>query len=58
MEATFGKRCTSLMIMEGTATKEEMETWPTTTKEVESAFLWFHSSKSNEINDESCSVKK
>jgi len=57
-EAHFGKRCTSLMIMEGTSTKEEMETWATTTNSVESTFLWFHSSTSNEIKDETEEVEE
>jgi len=57
-EATFGKRCTSLMVMEGTGTKEEMEEWATNTRSLESTFFWFHSSKSNEIDKKNVEVKE
>jgi len=57
-EVTFGKRCTSLMVMEGEATKEEMEEWTTTTKEIESTFLWFQTSKSSQEEDKTKEVEE
>lgn len=57
MEATFGKRCTSLMVMEGTSTKDEMEEWSTNTKGLESTFFWFHTEKSNEKEEKSGSAE-